>query len=63
MTREEYQEKAVAYFNKEFVAYANFPLLLREAAIILFMKKELDTEFSLETRRRLDQLNELSYTD
>jgi len=63
MTRDEYKEKAVAYFNKEFIAHVNFPILLREAAITLFLKKELNTKFSLETRRRLNQLTKLGYTD
>ena len=63
MTRDEYREKSTAYFNKEFVERVNFPMLLREAAGVLFMREELDSEFSIETRRRLKQLNEIGYTD
>ena len=63
MTRDDYKEMACSYFNRAFVERVNFPILLREAAIVLFLSEELNSSFALETKRRLEELNKTGVTD
>lgn len=60
MTRIEYRATAsnyISYIN------ASFPSLLRDIAMLLFLYQDVTSEFALETRRRLLQLNETGITD
>lgn len=66
MTRIEYR-KAVKetvkngweYYSEHF----NFPELLKTVAVELFMRGDCDSELSVETRRRLNQLHDTGITD
>lgn len=65
MTREEYCKEVNNRFpNNIFsVDSISFPVLLRKAAISLFIFNDFESELSLETHRRLKQLSELGFTD
>jgi len=63
MDREEYKKEAEKVLNKEYISRATFPELLLKAAQELFLIKDMDSDFSLETRRRLEQLIKNGWTD
>ena len=63
MSRDEYRGEAEEFFDIEFIKRVPFPELLMRSAQELFMTEDMDSEFALETRRRLKQLNQLGWTD
>jgi len=67
MSREEYRQLLKEYFQSSgWEAYSNhmnFPQLLSGVAVELFIRKDLDSTFSIETHRRLKQLQETGVTD
>lgn len=63
MTRKEYEKMAISKSSSFFVSNVVFSILLREMAISLFVDGDLESEFALETKRRLIQLEERGYTD
>ena len=63
MTREEYVQLLIKNGYSEPFTKINFPRLLMHVASDLFTKEEYHSIMADETRRRLNQLNELGYTD
>jgi hypothetical protein len=64
MTREEYREKLVQKgYAKAFVEKTTFPELLIRIAADLFKSKDSKSELAKETRRRLNQLANVGWTD
>ena len=66
MTRDEYKDLAIKSGISEALFTATgifFPRILTTIATELFMRSDMTSELSLETRRRINQLNELGWTD
>jgi len=63
MTREEYAQLLIKNGYLEPFTRINFPVLLMHVSTDLFIKEEFYSILANETRRRLNQLNELGYTD
>jgi len=63
MTREEYVQLLIKNKYPESFTKINFLILLMHVSSILFVKEEFYSILADETRRRLNQLNDLGYTD
>jgi hypothetical protein len=63
MTRTEYRKQALLIHGGYFVDSVLSPTLLRESAVALFMNGDFESEFAIETKRRLKQLEVTGYTD
>ena len=64
MTREEYTEMSLEYLSESQVfSCGTFPELLLVAGRELFMIGDTSSEFAIETKRRIQQLNEEGFTD
>lgn len=63
MTKEQYEIEAAKRMNPAFVENVNVPMLLNEAALVCFLEKDLGSEFSRETARRLSELRTKGWID
>ena len=58
MTFKEYRQAALAYLPSVFVDRTTMPELLTTAAATLFVNEDMNSEFAIETRKRLLELKE-----
>jgi len=67
MNRDEYRQSLKEYFQdvgwEAYSNHMNFPQLLNGVAVELFIRNDSQSEFAVETRRRLKQLKETGITD
>lgn len=67
MTRDEYRQALRDYFQDKgwemYSFHMNFPQMLKDVAVELFIKNDNNSEFAIETRRRLKQVHETGITD
>ena len=68
MNRDEYRQSSKDYFQDKgweqwCSLHMNFPQMLKDIAVELFIKGDIISELSIETQRRLKQLKETGITD
>ena len=67
MNRDEYRQSLRDYFQDKgwemYSLHMNFPRMLEDVAVELFIRGDIISEFSIETNRRLRQLKETGVTD